>query len=147
MSIPITSILDRKGRDVVTVRSDANLAEAALLLQEHNIGAAVVSDDGTTVEGILSERDIVRHVATDGHAALDHAVAQAMTTPVTTCDLHVTTDQLMATMTESRIRHLPVVEDGRLVAIISIGDVVKAYIDDLEIQRSSLEKYVTGTSY
>lgn len=147
MSIPLTSILDRKGRDVVTVRSDADLATAARLLHEHGIGAVVVSDDGVTVEGILSERDIVRHVATDGSAALDHPVAQAMSTPVTTCGLHVTTDQLMATMTESRIRHLPVVEDGRLVAIVSIGDVVKAYIDDLEVQRSSLERYVTGTSY
>jgi CBS domain-containing protein len=147
MSIPITSILDRKGRDVVTVRPDTTLEEAARLLHEHNIGAAVVSSTGSSVEGILSERDIVRHVATDGPAALGHTVAQAMTSPVTTCDLHVTTDQLMATMTESRIRHLPVVEDGQLVGIVSIGDVVKAYIDDLELQRSSLERYVTGTSY
>lgn len=147
VSIPIVSILDHKGRDVVTIQPDATLTDAARLLSDHNIGALVVCTDLEHVAGVLSERDIVRQVATRGVDALTHPVAEAMSREVRTCDLHVTTDQLMAAMTESRVRHLPVVEEGRLVAIVSIGDVVKAYIDDLEVTQESLVKYVTGSSY
>lgn len=147
MSIPLVSILDHKGRDVVTIEPQATLTDAARLLSQHNIGAVVVCSDVRHVAGVLSERDIVHTIAAHGAQALDHPVSEAMTAKVTTCDLHVTTDQLMSTMTEGRVRHLPVVEDDELVAIVSIGDVVKAYIDDLEVERQSLEQYVTGSSY
>lgn len=145
MSIPIVSILDRKGRDVVTIAPDATLADAARLLSEHNIGAVVVCHGERRVDGVLSERDIVRCLARHGSEAMERPVSDAMTHEVTTCDLHMTTDQLMGIMTEGRIRHLPVVDGDHLEAIVSIGDVVKAYIDDLELERQSLEQYVTGS--
>lgn len=147
MSIPVASILSRKGTDVATVRPDETLLDAAKRLAEHGIGSLVVSASGHTVDGILSERDIVRHLADQGPDSMTHPVSAAMTSQVTTCDGHATSDQLMATMTAGRIRHIPVVEDGRLVGIVSIGDVVKSYIDDLEVRAKSLQDYVTGSSY
>jgi CBS domain-containing protein len=148
MTIPIAAILDRKGRDVVTIRPDASVTEAARTLSEHGIGALVVSADGRRVEGILSERDIVRRIASDGPRILDHPVREVMTASVTTCAPDATADQLMSTMTEGRMRHLPVVDaDGQLVGLVSIGDVVKSHIDELEVQAESLQEYVTGSGY
>jgi CBS domain-containing protein len=126
MSIPIASILARKGHDVATVTPDQTLAEAAARLTEHGIGSLVVSTGEGTIDGILSERDVVRHLAADGAAALDHPVSVAMTHPVTTCDVPATSDQVMATMTAGRHRHVPVVDDARpMVGHGTIGDVVK----------------------
>lgn len=147
MSVSVRIILQRKGADVVTVASDVSIADAAEVLKEHNIGALVVSDDGESVAGIISERDIVRQLVEDGPGTLGLPVAEVMTAEVSTCGPDDQVDDLMGTMTTSRIRHLPVMEDGRLSGIVSIGDVVKSRIDDLEIQAQSLKEYVTGSGY
>lgn len=131
-------------QDVVTIRPDATVRELLALLANHNIGAAVVSSDGTTVDGIVSERDIVRRLNGD-EGALGDTVAQIMTSEVKTCDASSSLDDVRKTMTEGRFRHLPVCEDGNLVGVISIGDVVKAYIDQVEFERDQLDSYVHQT--
>jgi CBS domain-containing protein len=138
-------ILERKGSDVHTVASNAMLLAVADALREHNVGALVVSADGATVDGIVSERDIVRQLARFGTGAVKLTVADVMTTDVTTCSPDTTVDELSELMTQHRIRHVPVVADGRLVGIVSIGDVLKTRLDELEVRNSSLEQYVTGT--
>lgn len=137
-------ILERKGRHVATVTPHTTVREAAESLAAANVGALVVSSDGSELAGILSERDIVRRLATDGPALLDRPVTDLMQREVHTCtgDDHV--DQLMALMSEHRIRHLPVVADGVLAGIISIGDVVKTRVDELETERSQLVDYIRG---
>ncbi len=147
MAIPVAAILDRKGRNVVTIQPDATVDEATRLLAEHNIGALVVSQSGDEVEGIISERDIVRQMAEVGGEVGGLTVRDVMTAEVTTCTRDMTSDDLMATMTAGRIRHVPVLQDGKLGGIISIGDVVKSRIDELEIETESLKEYVTGSSY
>ena len=132
----------RKGGNVVTVRTDASVTELLGLLAEHRIGAVVVSDDGESVHGIVSERDIVRHLQTDGAALLDAPVSQIMTSDVHTCSPEDSLDDLSAAMTERRFRHVPVVVDGKLYAIVSIGDVVKNRIDDLQAERDQLRTYI-----
>ena len=128
-------------QDIVTISPDATVRELLALLAQYNIGAAVVSGDGGGVDGIVSERDIVRRLnASD--AALDDTVAQIMTSQVQTCDSSSSLDDVRKTMTEGRFRHLPVVENDRLVGVISIGDVVKAYIDQVEFERDQLDSYV-----
>jgi CBS domain-containing protein len=140
----IGEILDRKGDEVVTIRADATLHDVLRQLEHHSIGSLVVSTDGRDVEGIITERDLVRVLARQGAAALDGDVRSTMTRSVQTCGREATCDEVMAMMTNSRFRHLPVVEDGVLVGIISIGDVVKSTIDELEVRAESLESYVTG---
>ncbi len=148
MAITVSGILASKGSDVATIGPDTTLAEAAAQLAERNIGALVVSTGDRTVDGILSERDIVRRLHSHGEGCLDHHVRDVMTSPVTTCHGPDTADQLMARMTEERFRHLPVVDDeGLLAGIVSIGDVVRSRIDELETQAQSLRDYVTGSSY
>src|SRR5215216_4298430 len=115
-------------QDVVTIRPDASVRELLTLLAQNNIGAAVVSADGASVDGIVSERDIVRRL-TDNEGALGDTVAQIMTSDVQTCETSSSLDDVRKTMTEGRFRHLPVCDNGSLVGVISIGDVVKAYID------------------
>ena len=131
-----------KGGDVVTVRSDASVTELLALLSAHRIGAVVVSDDGETVHGIVSERDIVRHLHTDGAALLEAPVHRIMTAEVHTCVPEDSLDDLESAMTEKRFRHVPVLSDGKLVAIVSIGDVVKNRIDDLQAERDQLRTYI-----
>ena len=135
-------ILERKGRDVATIAPDAPVRTAVEQMGTVNVGALVVSGDGTTVEGIVSERDVVRRLAADGPALLDAAVSTIMQADVYTCTGADPVDDLMHRMTEHRIRHLPVVDDGRLVGIISIGDVVKTHIDALETEREQLVDYI-----
>jgi CBS domain-containing protein len=143
MSVPISTILDRKGREVATATASTSVGDALAVLAEHDIGALVVVD-GDRVVGMVSERDIVRRLTSAGTVeGLD--VGDVMTAPALTCDPSATVDELMATMTEERIRHLPVVEDERLVGIVSIGDVVKWRIDELRTQTEQLEGYVTGS--
>jgi CBS domain-containing protein len=138
----ISDVVRHKGGSVITVRTDASVTELLGLLSEHRIGAVVVSDDGETVHGIVSERDIVRHLHTDGAALLDAPVHQIMTSEVHTCVPEDSLDDLESAMTEKRFRHVPVLKDGKLVAIVSIGDVVKNRIDDLQAERDQLRTYI-----
>jgi CBS domain-containing protein len=131
-------------KDVVTIRSDATVRELLALLAQYNIGAAVVSDDGSAVDGIVRERDVVRRLNRDD-AGLDDTVSQIMTSDVRTCEAASSLDDVRKTMTDGRFRHLPVVEDGSLIGVISIGDVVKAYIDQVEFERDQLDSYVHQT--
>ena len=136
-------ILDRKGRDVATITPDSPVRSAVDLLGTANVGALVVSEDGTTVVGIVSERDVVRRLASAGPSLLDEPVSSIMQADVLTCRGSDPVDDLMHRMTEHRIRHLPVVdEDGSLVGIISIGDVVKTHVDALETEREQLVDYI-----
>lgn len=145
MRAPISIVLDRKGRDVATLRPDATLADAARRLTEHGIGALVVTEDDVHVAGIVSERDIVRRVAREGSAALDQRVDTAMTSPATTCTPGTAVDELYGVLTEQRIRHVPVVEGGRLVGIVSIGDLVKWRMEELADEAHHLQDYVRGS--
>jgi CBS domain-containing protein len=142
LSMRISDVVRRKGDEVVTVRSDDTVERLLDLLAEHNIGALVVSDDGETVNGIVSERDVVRHVQRDGAAVLLAPVASIMTADVKTCDLDVPIEELARTMTDLRVRHVPVVVDGKLHAIVSIGDIVKHRIDELQSERDQLVGYI-----
>lgn len=140
----IREILQTKGSAVITITPDASVRDLVVLLKEHNLGAVVVSADGTALDGIVSERDVVRSLATDA-AVLSASVSEVMTTGVHTCQPNDSVESLMATMTEHRIRHLPVVdEDGQLSGIVSIGDVVKSTITQLEFERDQLQGYVSG---
>jgi CBS domain-containing protein len=137
-------IKGKSSQAVVTIGPDATVRELVALLAEHNVGALVVSEDGERVTGIVSERDVVRRLHEDT-AVLDHAVSSIMTPDVRTCAGDDGVTDLMQTMTEHRIRHVPVVADGRLTGIISIGDVVKSRIGELEFERDQLDHYVHQT--
>ncbi|KGN34364.1 histidine kinase [Knoellia sinensis KCTC 19936] len=139
----ISDVVKRKGGTVVTVRSDASVTALLDLLAEHKIGAVVVSDDdGKSLVGIVSERDIVRQLQRSGAAVLDQPVSLIMTTEVHTCVPEDEIGALEHTMTEHRFRHVPVVVDGELKAIVSIGDVVKHRLTDLEAERDQLTAYI-----
>lgn len=138
----VASILKHKGRDCATIAQDQPVKEAVRLLAEKKIGALVVVDGAGDIAGIVSERDIVANLA-DGSAELLAApVSRVMTRDVFTCAPTDTTDQLMAQMTDSRIRHLPVKENGKLAGIISIGDVVKWRIAEVESRAEALREYI-----
>jgi CBS domain-containing protein len=146
MSVRVSVILDRKGAEVATIQQDATVIAALRALADRNVGALVVSATGDTVDGIISERDIVRRLALDGEATLHMTVGQVMTADVRTCRPDATSDVVMETMTTHRGRHLPVVDDDRLVGIVSIGDVVKAQIDELTLQKDSMQEYISGSA-
>jgi CBS domain-containing protein len=135
-------IIGHKGGNVATVAPDASVAEAVSMLRVHNIGALVVSTDGSTVDGIISERDIVRALASDGADTLGRTVGDLMVSEVVTCGTKAQVAELMELMTAKRIRHVPVVEDGALAGIISIGDVVKQRVTELETEASQLVDYI-----
>lgn len=138
----ISDVLRGKATDgVITIAPDASVRELVALLAEHNVGALIVSPDGTSVAGIVSERDVVRHLHTAA-VDLDGPVAAIMTAEVKSCEQQVTLEELMQLMTDHRIRHVPVVEDGVLVGIVSIGDVVKNRMAELEFERDQLDSYV-----
>lgn len=138
----VKAILDEKGRDIVSIAPTATLAEAAALLAEKRIGALVVSEGAGKIAGILSERDIVRAVGTRGSQALDEKVAASMTSKVSTCRDSFTVNQVMEVMTRNRFRHLPVERDGRIDGIISIGDVVKWRIWEVEQEAEQIRTYI-----
>ncbi len=140
----VEEVLKAKGRDTVTMPRNASVAEAARLLKEKRIGAVVISDDGARVLGILSERDIVHALAEFAAAALEMRVSELMTQDVVTCAPEDSIVGLMARMTERRIRHLPVLKDGVLDGMVSIGDVVKSRIDEVESEASAMRDFITG---
>jgi CBS domain-containing protein len=152
----IEHILHHKGRTVETIPAGATVAEAVARLHEHNIGALVVTGDEpdgetaerrATVAGILSERDVVRALAVpdaDAAALLARPVAELMSTDVATCHPRATVDELMRLMTDRRIRHVPVLEGGELAGIVSIGDVLKSRIDELQAEAETLHEYLSS---
>ena len=143
----VQAILSRKGgAAVATVEAGATVARAVELLREHGVGALVVSDDGCIIEGIVSERDVVRRLAADGAAVLESTVALVMTRTVTTCKAEDDLEHLGRLMTDQRIRHVPVVDDrGSMIGIISIGDVVKQRLGHLENENQALFDYFTNS--
>jgi CBS domain-containing protein len=141
----ISDILRHKGADVATVRTDASVGDLLARLSVLNVGALVVSDDGETVAGIVSERDVVRRLHVEGEGLLHHRVRDIMTADVATCEPTHAVDDLMRLMTERRIRHVPVLVQGRLAGLVSIGDVVNHRVVELEEERHQLESYISGS--
>lgn len=131
------------GATVVTIAPGAALTELLAALAEYKIGALVVVD-GDAAVGIASERDVVGHLNERGAALLDATVAEVMTSPVLSCSSHDVVESVAATMTERRVRHMPVIDDGKLVGIVTIGDVVLSRTHQLEQDRRQLERYITG---
>ena len=141
----VQSILSAKGSAVATVQPTSSVSDAIASLRDHGVGALVVSGDGSAIDGILSERDIVRAMADGDVAALGRSVSSCMSGDVVTCRPNDTIDSLMALMTARRIRHVPVVDEGEhLAGIVSIGDVVKARLGELERENDQLHDYIHG---
>lgn len=138
----ISQVLRHKDGGVATIDGSESVRAALAVLAERGIGALVVSSDGQRVEGIVSERDIVRGLNSHGAGLLTESVSSVMTAEVRTCSLHVSVHELAQLMTDHRIRHVPVVEDGKLLGIVSIGDVVKARLDELEDERKHMVDYI-----
>lgn len=143
----VSVLLQDKGSDVVTVDPGATLAEVVDVLATHRIGAVVVSGDQVHVEGVLSERDVVRVLAQQGAAALEQPARSVMTPDVVTCAPEATVEQLMSVMTSRRFRHIPVVVEDRLAGVVSIGDVVKDRISALEQETQVLHDYISNPTY
>ncbi len=141
----VANLLGMKGRKVVTVLPSATVESAAKILGENRFGVVVVSNDGETIAGIVSERDIVRELGTQGAGLLGKPVSDIMTRTVRTCNESDTVERLMEIMTEHKIRHLPVTEDGKIAGLISIGDVVKVRVGELEHEADQLERYISNT--
>lgn len=140
----VAAVLKRKGNNVVIIHPDRTISDAAHLLTTHRIGAVVVAEQDRQVRGIISERDIIHGIARHGQRVLDMPVTELMTREVLTCDPGDTMARIMGVMTDRRVRHLPVCEDGRLVGMISIGDVVKQRLNEAEVEVESLRDYVGG---
>jgi len=138
----VATILTDKGATVATIDTEATLADAAAELRLRGVGALVVSRDGRHILGIISERDLVRRLAERGDAALHETVDAVMTREVYTCSPSDSSEELMAVMTERRTRHLPVVVDGVLAGIVSIGDIVKARLTELEMETRAMHEYI-----
>lgn len=141
----ISDVLRVKGTQVVTVTPDTTVQRLLAVLAEHRVGAVVVSRDGVAVDGIVSERDIVRALAVRGAAVVSEQVTAIYTAAVHTVTPRTELEDVARMMTERRIRHAPVMLDGRLHGIVSIGDVVKSRIGELETERAALSDYITGT--
>lgn len=139
----VATVLKSKGRTVTTARAESTLKEVAELLASKKIGVVVITGEAGRVIGILSERDVVRLIADKGPAALSLSAGDVMTRNVITCEEKSTLDELMETMTTGRFRHIPVVERGELVGLISIGDVVKHHLADMELEVSAMRSYLT----
>ncbi|NBB68945.1 MAG: CBS domain-containing protein [Alphaproteobacteria bacterium] len=140
----VSQILKAKGSQVVTIERHRSIRDAAELMTTHGIGAVLVRDAGGTC-GIVSERDIARAVATEGESAARAAVETTMTTDIVTCAPTDKSDELMTLMTHRRIRHLPVMSGGELVGMVSIGDIVKARLTELETDSEALKTYIAGS--
>ena len=144
--LTVKQILDIKGRKVFSADRAETIRAAINMLSDHEIGALLVTDGGKPI-GILSERDVVRRLAESDYCSLDVPISAWMTSPILYVGLNYTLDECMSLMTHKHIRHLPVIEDGVLVGMISIGDVVKAEIQDRDMLISHLEQYISGTGY
>lgn len=142
-SMNVATILKLKGRDVVTTTADTPLLEIAKLLQQHGIGCVVIKGPDGKVAGIVSERDLVRAIGSAGIKALKDAVSDYMTRAVVTARESDTIDRLMSEMSSHRFRHMPVVERGNLVGLVSIGDVVKMRIAEAEMEAAAMREYIT----
>ncbi|MCK5930833.1 XdhC and CoxI family protein [Fulvimarina manganoxydans] len=140
----IKRILESKGSNVITLHPDVTLADVAKVLSEKRIGAIVLVEENGTVAGIVSERDIVRVVGANGPESLRRVVRDVMTLKVTTCTERTTVDEALQTMTSGRFRHLPVLSDGRLAGLVSIGDVVKRKIEDAEAEAEEMRGYIAA---
>ncbi|MGZ2257655.1 CBS domain-containing protein [Roseobacter sp. A03A-229] len=141
----VSQILKTKAlHDIVTVSPTTLVAEAAKVLSEKRIGTVVVSRDGNSPDGILSERDIVREIGARGAGCLSHSVDTLMTTKLVTCGSDDAADHVLQKMTDGRFRHMPVVEGGKLVGVISLGDVVKAKLMELAMEKDALEGMIMG---
>jgi len=138
----VKDILSRKGSDVVTAEPNATLSDAVQLLAAHRIGAVVITGADRRIVGILSERDIVRTLAEKGAKALESPIGEVMTRKVITCGAGETVPEIMERMTVGKFRHVPVVEQGRLAGIISIGDVVKSRVHQMEQESAALQEYI-----
>lgn len=138
----MATILTSKGADVATIDQQSSLTQVVAQLRDRGVGALVVSDDGQHIDGIVSERDVVRALAAHGAGALGRTVASVMSKNVVTCSADDSVHELMASMTESRFRHLPVVDGDVLVGIISIGDVVKSRLGELQSENEALTDYI-----
>ncbi|WP_349357424.1 CBS domain-containing protein [Stappia sp.] len=141
----VASILNEKGRDVVTERSTTQMREICAILGRRRIGALVIADDDAPIAGIISERDVVRAISEDGVDALDKPVSAYMTAEVVTCQPQETVNTVMARMTGGRFRHVPVLQDGKLAGLISIGDVVKHRIAQIEREAEEMRNYIAMT--
>ena len=144
MPISVKSILDTKGRAVVTVGPETTLLEAAAILAENRIGALVIGAFGGTISGIFTERDVVKAVAKYGRSSLDQPIAEIMSFNIVRCSEESTVDEVMEMMTQRRFRHVPVEDKGKLSGIISIGDVVKAHIREIELEAEQIKAYIAG---
>jgi CBS domain-containing protein len=140
----VRSILKEKGPRVVTVTSDTTIRDVVATLARERIGTVVVSDDGATVAGMLSERDVIQGLADSGAALLDRPASALMTRAVTSTRADAPLLNVLDVMTQGRFRHMPVLENGRLVGLVSIGDAVKARLDMLESEASQLKEYIGG---
>lgn len=140
----VKAILNEKGNEVVTLSPSATVAEVASVLHKRHIGAVVVVDDSRRIVGIIAERDIVGAIAEHGASCLDRSIADVMWSNVYRCTEDMTVDNLMQLMSARRARHIPVERDGRLVGIISIGDVVKAHIRAIENEAEHIKAYIAG---
>ena len=138
----VNRILSVKGRDVATIEPNRSLSEAAKVLAERRIGALLVVDGHRPVSGVISERDIVRAVATQGAKALDEPVSRFMTGKVVTCTGETSINDIMELMTQQKFRHIPVVEGGQLSGIVSIGDVVKLRLEEVEAETQAIKEYI-----
>jgi CBS domain-containing protein len=142
----VSHILSVKGRNVFTVRAHETVESVVKILGEKRIGAIVVTDDQGHIKGIVSERDVVRHIASEGASVLKKAASTIMTANVHTCEDGDSEQELMALMTARRIRHLPVVRNGKLDGMISIGDVVKFRIEAIEREAEDMKAYIAGAA-
>ena len=140
----VSVILAHKGRDVVTIDPTESLARAIKVLAEKRIGAAIVLGADRRIAGIISERDIVRALAERGAAVLDEPVSGTMTRKVVTCNESETVASIMERMTAGKFRHLPVVDQGRLVGLVSIGDIVKHRLGEMEREQAAMRDYITA---
>ncbi|GAA0772436.1 CBS domain-containing protein [Roseibium denhamense] len=139
----VAAILSGKGHETITAHKDSPLIEICETLAKHKIGAVVVCNGDMEIEGIVSERDIVRVLGTQGSSALNSPVSSVMTKEVVTCSEENSVNEVMARMTQGRFRHVPVVKDGKLTGVISIGDVVKHKIAQVELEAEQMRSYIT----